>query len=242
MTGDRDLEARLRRHLATEADELPSLPDAEVIRRRLAERPRRLLPLALVPAAAAVVLAVVIGQSLLGGLGRTQPGGPVNWGPLAVVPSTGGDEALNTGVLQITDTCVVLETAGGEWELLVWPADRAHWDATNASIAFTNFDNSEFKLRDGERVSFAGGGDSTVESGVSGAEWAAATEWVAAPDPSCPMEIRWYVGEVVAPDTAANPDVMVESTVFSNGVEMASRDSSGITTGQSRRGNSATGP
>ena len=49
MTDDRDLEARLRRHLAAEADALPFLDDTEAVHRRLAERPRRWLPLALVP-------------------------------------------------------------------------------------------------------------------------------------------------------------------------------------------------
>lgn len=198
MSGDRDLEARIRRHLAAEAKELPFLLDAEMVRSRLG-RPRwRWLPLAVVPAAAGLILAIAVGQALVTDPGQADPGGPVDWGPLAVVPATGGDEALNTGVLRITDRCAVLETAGGQPELLVWPAERTRWTAADKSIGFSGFDGRQVTLADGMEVSFSGGGDSTAESGISGTEWAASTDWVAAPDASCPMEIRWYVGEVVS--------------------------------------------
>ncbi len=198
MTGDRDLETLVRRHLAAEADELPFLLDGEAVRRRLAEQRRTPWHLlALVPVTAAIVLAVLVGQALMADSGVDGPGGPGVWGPLAVVPSAGGEAALNTGTLRITETCVFLDTAGGESELLVWPADRTRWDASAGTVGFTNSDGSEVNLRDGELVSFGGGGDSTVEGGVSGEEWVARTQWVARPDPSCPMEIRWYVNEVV---------------------------------------------
>lgn len=223
MTGDRDLEALVRRHLAAEADELPFLPDAETVRERLRERRRdrwRLLALAPV-AAAAVVLAVLAGQALLVGTERSGRGGPVDWGPLAVVPIAGGEEALNTGTLRITQSCVFLETAGGESELLVWPADRTRWEATGGTIGFTNSDGTEVTLRDGEPVSFGGGGDSTAEGGVSGEEWLARVDWVARPDPSCPMEISWYVNEVVSPSAATlEPYVVLESRDYP-GVEIA---------------------
>jgi len=216
MTGDGDVESVVRRHLAAEVDDLPFLLDGEAVRRRLAERRRgRWRVLTIMPVAAAVVLAVLIGQALLAGPG---PGGTVDWGPLSVVSSTGGDEALNTGVLRITEACVFLESAGGESELVVWPADRTRWDASAGTIGFTNSDGTEVTLRDGELVSFGGGGDSTVEGGVSGEEWVARTDWVARPDASCPMEIRWYVNEVVS--LAAEPDVVVESREYP-GVEIA---------------------
>jgi hypothetical protein len=204
MTGDRDVEARLRRHLAAEAEELPFLLDAEMMRPRLSKRRRRWVPLALVPVAAALVIAIAVGEALETDRGRTDPGGqsdpggPVEWGPLAVAPSTGGAEALNSGVLRITDRCVVLETAGGEPELLVWPADRTRWDAADKSIGFSEPGGRQVTLANGLEVSFSGGGDGTAESGVSGAEWASSVDWVAAPDAACPMEIRWYVGEVVS--------------------------------------------
>lgn len=205
MTGDRDFETLVRRHLAAEADDLPFLLDGGAVRRRLAEQrraPWRFL--ALVPVAAAIILAVLVGQALVADSGVEGPGGPGVWGPLAVVPSAGGEEALNTGRLRITQTCVFLETAGGEAELLVWPVDRTRWDASPGTIGFTNSDGSEVTLRDRDAVSFGGGGDSTAESGVSGEEWAAGIDWVAPPDPSCPKEIRWYVNEVVSPRPATH--------------------------------------
>lgn len=144
-------------------------------------------------------------------------------GPLVVMQMSGGMDALNTGVLRITDRCVLLETAGGEIELLVWPAGSTRWDDATGTIHFTNPPaGDEFTLRDGQSVSFGGGGDATAESGVSGAEWAASVDWVAAPDPSCPMEIRWYVSGVVAQGPAAGADVIVESGAFP-GVEIACR-------------------
>ena len=222
MTGDRDIETFVRRHLAAEAAELPFFLDGERVRRRLAERRRRPWRLlALVPVAAALMLAVLLGQALLAGPGPDESGGPVDWGPLAVVPTAGGDQALNTGTLRTTQSCVFLETGGGESELLVWPADRTRWDAAADAIGFTNSDGTEVTLRDGEPVSFGGGGDSTAEGGVSGEEWLARVDWVARPDPSCPMEIRWYVNEVVSPRAAfPEPYVVVESREFP-GVEIA---------------------
>lgn len=222
MTGDRDIEARLRRHLAAEADELPFLIDAGALHRRLGERRGRWWrPLVLMPAAL-LVLALAVGGVLLASPGGTPAGGPQSWGTLAVLPSTGGAQALNTGVLRVTDPCVLLETAGGESELLVWPADRTRWDEASGTIRFTNPDGSEFTLHDGQPVSFGGGGDSTAEGGVSGADWAASADWVAAPDPSCPMEIRWYVGGVEAQGPTAGANVIVESGDFP-GVEIACR-------------------
>lgn len=198
MTDDSDLETRLRRHLAAEADELPFLLDPEMVRPRLRKRRRRWLPLAFVPAAAALILAVTVGPALLTDPGQPDPGRGGDWGPLAVVPSTGGDQALSTGVLRITDRCVVLETAGGDSELLVWPADRTRWEAADASIFFSDLAGREVKVADGVEVVFSGGGDATAESGVSGDAWVASTDWVAAPDTSCPKETRWYVGEIVS--------------------------------------------
>ncbi|MGH2380716.1 MAG: hypothetical protein ACRDG7_05790, partial [Candidatus Limnocylindria bacterium] len=62
-----------------------------------------------------------------------------------------------------------------------------------------------FALRDGDAVSFGGGGDSAAEGGVSGAEWAASVDWIAAPDPSCSMETRWFVSEVADPAPPETP-------------------------------------
>jgi hypothetical protein len=205
MTDD-NVEDIVRRHLASEADELPFDVDAEAVHQRLEEHRRgrwRLVALAPV-AAAAVVLVVLAGQALIAGPGPVNPGAATEWGPLAVVPNTGGAEALTAGTLRITELCVWLETAGDEAELLVWPADRTRWDPAMGSIGFANSNGIEVTLRDAEPVWFSGGGDSTAESGVSGEDWAAGLEWVAPPDPSCPMDVRWFVNEVV-PAAIAEP-------------------------------------
>lgn len=224
MTGDRDLADRLRHHLAAEADELPFLLDAAALHRRLDQRRGRWWRrLVLVPMAALLVLAVAVGGALLASPGGDRSGEPQPWGPLAVMEMSGGMDALTTGVLRVTDRCVLLETAGGESELLVWPADRTRWDEATGTIRFTNPPvGDEFTLRDGQPVSFGGGGDSTAEGGVSGAEWAASVDWIAAPDPSCPMEIRWFVSSVVAVGPSVGANVIVESREFP-GVEIACR-------------------
>ena len=222
MNDDPSLEARLQRHLAAEADELPFLLDARAVEGRLGVR-RRWSRLLLLPAAAVVVLAVAIGQAWTTGTGRGDLGGSDGWGPLAVMEMSGGMDALTTGVLRVTDQCVTLETAGGESELLVWPADRTRWEEATGSIRFTNPPvGPDFVLRDGQSVSLGGGGDGTAEGGTSGAEWAASIDWVAAPDPACPMEVRWYVSAVSAQGPAAGANVVVESGV-SPGVEIACR-------------------
>lgn len=134
----------------------------------------------------------------VGIVGRGSPRAAETWGPLAVVPPSGGvDEALATGTLHITDTCVFLEEAGDDLSVLIWPADRTTWDPDQRAITLKNLDGSTLSMRDGDRVRLGGGGDSVTESGVSGQEWVARTEWVAPPASSCPMDARWFVGEVV---------------------------------------------
>lgn len=152
---------------------------------------------------AALVVAIAAASVWLGlqpdrgSLGTGEAASPTEaWGPLAVVPpSSAVMEALAAGTLRITDTCVFLEKAGGELELLVWPADRTTWNADARAITLENLDGSAVTFRDGDRVSF-GGGDSVGESGVSGEEWVRQTDWVAPPAPSCPIDAHWYVGEV----------------------------------------------
>ena len=216
MTGDRDLESELRRHLAAEADELPFLVDAAAVHRRLDQRRGRWWrPLALIPTATLLVIAVALGGALLASPDGDRSGAPQPWGPLAVMEMSGGMDALTTGLLRVTDRCVLLETAGGESELLVWPADRTRWDEATGTIQFTNPPvGDEFTLRDGQPVSLGGGGDRTDEGGVTAAEWMASIDWVAEPDPSCPMDIRWYVSSVVAQGPAAGANVVIESERF----------------------------
>jgi hypothetical protein len=198
VTDDRDLEARLRRHLAAEADALPFL-DTETVHRRLKARPRRWLTLALVPAAALLAVAVVVAPSLLGP-GRSQHGDAGGWGPLAVLEMGVDMDALAHGTLRIGDQCVLLETVDGRSELLVWPEDLTSWDEADGTIVFTNPEGTTARLPDGEPVSL-GGGQITADTEL----WLASTDFVSPPDPSCPMETRWYVSGVVAQGNAALP-------------------------------------
>lgn len=176
--------------------------------RRPARPPRAIvsglvLPGSTVAGAAAIVAVLVALGVWYGGLqgpGRgTSPSASSTeaWGPLAVVRATGGDMALSAGRLRITDACVYLEGAGDERSLLVWPADRTAWSADSRSINFKNLDGSTVPLRDGDQITLVGGGDSDAESGIPAKEWIRRTEWVAAPASSCPVEVRWSVGDVI---------------------------------------------
>lgn len=124
---------------------------------------------------------------------------PVDWGPLAVGTWGTGAEALVSGTLRITDTCVYLEAAGSRDAIIVWNADRTTWLAEQQAIEYRSPDGATVVLADGDEVAFGGGGDSTAESGIDGDAWIAATTWVARPDRSCPIEVRWFVNEYVVP-------------------------------------------
>jgi len=119
------------------------------------------------------------------------------WGPLAVIPPQDGtDLARNEGTLRITDTCVYLESPGGELWLLFWPADRTRWSWDSRSITFENFDGSVVTVGDGDHVVLGGGGDSEAESGISADEWLRRMEWVEAPTSTCSLDRRFRVGVV----------------------------------------------
>lgn len=160
---------------------------------------------------AALLVVVLMFAGLWLGLppGVGQPGAPASaspmepsaspvggWGPLAVIrPQDGADTGRTEGVLRITDTCVSLES-GGTVTLLFWPADRTTWGAESRAITFKNFDGSVVTVSDGDGVVLGGGGDSAVESGISGEEWVKRMVWVARPAPSCSLDRRWGVGGV----------------------------------------------
>lgn len=129
----------------------------------------------------------------------TAPGSPAaTWGPLAVVGFDTGDEALTHGTLRITDDCAFLEGAGSS-AILVWHDQRTTWRPEAREIAFRNHDGRQVTLRDGDQVSLGGGGDSTLEGDKPAAEWIAGIDWVSKPDPSCPLEDRWFINDVVTP-------------------------------------------
>lgn len=177
--------------------------------------PRRAASTATIAAYALVSISVVVVALMATGLwasvrrdGGGSGSGPLptlmaTWGPLAVVPAPDAvGEAQTTGILRITESCVLLEHAGGELALLIWPADRATWVTENGAILFTNLNNSTITLRDGDRVSLAGGGSSVAEGGISGAEFISQTEWVAPPSASCPSDVRWSVGHTAQVEDA----------------------------------------
>lgn len=126
------------------------------------------------------------------------------WGPLAVSQqSLGGDTALTSGTLQISDACVFLE-ADGSASLLVWPREATKWDASTGTIQFQNRNGEIIDLRDGQSVSL-GGSRTIFEDQPSGeatswGAWLSSIEWVAEPDPNCSADASWAVGQAV-PDS-----------------------------------------
>lgn len=172
----------------------PALPHRTVI--------TSTLPGSTIAGVAILIVAVAAGSVWLGlprEEGSPGVGAPaVAWGPLAVAPASDGmGEALTSGTLRITDTCVFLEEAGGDQALLVWPADRTTWSSDTRAITLENLDKSSVTFRDGDRVTFGGGGDTTAEGGVSSEEWIANTAWIARPAATCPLDSRWFVGDVL---------------------------------------------
>lgn len=120
-----------------------------------------------------------------------------DWGPLAVVESSGGgDDALINGTLDLVGDCYILDD-GNERVLLVWPADRTAWNADDQTVAFESTDGSTATLGVGDEVSLGGGGNSVNEGGLSAQEWIGNVNWAAQPQESCVGDTRWFVGDVV---------------------------------------------
>jgi hypothetical protein len=113
-------------------------------------------------------------------------------GPLALA-GPAGDDARRDGLLQITETCVFVETAG-EKGLVVWPADRTRWNATDGSISFTTLAGREVRLVSGQHVVLAGGG---VHIAEAGADWVERVTWVRRPAPECLTDGAWFVSDVL---------------------------------------------
>jgi len=118
------------------------------------------------------------------------------WGPLAVVPPTGGvDLSRSEGTLRITDACVLLES-GAERTLLMWPADRTRWSADTRTIGYLNLDGGAIMIEDGEFTTVGGSGESLEESGLTAEAFVARTPWVKPPAMSCPYSSYWMVGAI----------------------------------------------
>ena len=105
-------------------------------------------------------------------------------GPLALVePQVGSDQALTSGVLEISDDCVRLIQPDGTRSLVIWSRGSVTWNATDRSIAVSTPDSGVLTVRSGDAVSITGGGGSaaTIERAGSWfrrpAETCEAAEW-----------------------------------------------------------------
>lgn len=137
--------------------------------------------------------------STTGGADSTEP----TWGPLAVIPGPpSGLAALGHGTLVITDECVTIRSSGpgapDREALLVWPQEGTRWNPRSETIEYSDGEET-VELSDGEEFAFGGGGDTTTESGVEPAEWVESLDWISEPNPSCPMDDRWFVGTIAEP-------------------------------------------
>ena len=101
------------------------------------------------------------------------------WGPLAVIEETGGMEARTEGILRIDRECVYLDH-GPETTLLVWPEKRTRW-VPPGGILLESLSGEVVAIRNGQRVAFGGGDQSTFE-------------WVNPPNPGCPTH-HWLISE-----------------------------------------------
>lgn len=119
------------------------------------------------------------------------------WRPLAVVAGPpSGNEALISGTLVVSDACVTIRSgSAGEEALLVWPAEGTSWNSDTRTIEYDD-GQERVELSDGDRVAFGGGGSSTEEDGLRPSEWVDSVDWISRPDASCPMEVRWFIGEL----------------------------------------------
>lgn len=119
------------------------------------------------------------------------------WGPLAVIESTGGgDDALITGTIEITDACAFIND-GGQRTLLVWPDSRVDWLASRNAIQFLSGSGNRVTLESQDLVTFSGGGSSDGEGGMSREEFLQSTDWLARPPSECVVGSRWFIADVV---------------------------------------------
>lgn len=120
------------------------------------------------------------------------PAPSINWGPMAVAlrpPYL--HEARLEGVLRITSVCVYLEHTPGQI-LLIWPNDRSAWRADVGGVEFTNPDG-EVVVMDGDRIILSGSDPASVDPDG----WVERIDWIAPPDPSCPLDSYWELNLVI---------------------------------------------
>jgi hypothetical protein len=122
-----------------------------------------------------------------------------DWGPLAVVPeSATGDAGLGPGRLTRVGECMLFRADGSEDEvLLVWPADSTEWRPKNQRIVVDQGRSGKVRLSNSDRL-MIGGVPLTQDTPEETERIRAALDasWVQPPDPSCPTENMFHVGEV----------------------------------------------
>lgn len=148
------------------------------------------------------LMAIALIATACGDDGAMDESADDTWGPLAVLSGPpSGEEALVAGTLHIGEDCVTLEAGADEMELLVWPSEGTTWNSQSRVIEYSD-GNRTVDLSHGEEVSFGGGGDSVAEGGLPASEWIDSVDgWASEPDPSCPADVRWFVGELPPTDS-----------------------------------------
>lgn len=141
-------------------------------------------------------LGVMFAATSCGGGATDEVSQGTQWGPLAVADSGYGPEALTAGTMRITDRCVLLDE-GDESVLLVWPRARTTWGSQDGTVGFVTVSGERAVLRDGDRVTFVGGGSSMREGGIDVDEFLDSVDWVSEPDRDCVDDARWFVGDLV---------------------------------------------
>lgn len=137
------------------------------------------------------VVLILLAVAMAGCSGRSE-----SWGPLAVMTTDNGMQAHDEGTLVLTERCSFLER-DGERKLLAWPTPQTRWLPASSAVSFTRGTGEVVELRTGQHVVLGGGGSSVAEDGLSGGQWAAGITWVASPDPSCLVDDRWSVSDVL---------------------------------------------
>jgi hypothetical protein len=141
----------------------------------------------------AVVL-LVVGLGLWVATTLLRPPSTTDWGPLAVARTPEQPAARAEGIVRITDTCVGLVAPGGGGALLVWPADRVEWLASDRVVRFRNLDARVHLLRDGAAVVLQGGGGAV---GADGRPIDRDFDWLAPPRPGCGFDEYFLVADIM---------------------------------------------
>jgi hypothetical protein len=117
---------------------------------------------------------------------------------VVVAEGGAGDAELGSGRLLHLGECVIFRTDGsGDEVLLVWPADITEWRPNDQRIVVDQGRSGKVRLSNGDRVRVSGTPlvqDTPEETGQT--RIMLDISWVQPPDPSCPTDHLFHVGEV----------------------------------------------